>query len=957
MAKVEPWHHLIAEPAPSDHVVQLYQDRLEPTQPLNPGGLLGRANELAMLNEFLSRATERGGALVIRGDVGVGKTALLDCAATMARTSGWRVLHAAAVEPEAEMSFAALSQLLLPLEPELGRLSEPHRDALRAALGLRTGTSSEGLVVCNATLSLLRLAALGRPVVVLVDDLPWLDHSSAVVLGFVARRLVGTRVGFLATMRTGEGGFFETTELPTLEVGPLDDEPAAQLLDSRFPALDAGARQRVLDESRGNPLALLELPGTVSFRAGRSGAGPVAVMPTSGRLHGVFASRIWQLHERARRLLLLAALDGTGDLRALASEGPVLDVLADLAEAERRRLVYFDAASHRLGFRHPLVPSTVIELATEQDRRAAHQDLAGFYTEDPDRRTWHLSEAASSPDEEVASLLEGAGRRTLRRGDPVGATTLFIRSSELSCSKAERSRRLAEAAYVGANVSGHMSHASRLLADLGGLGLGTPASLPAMVTAANLILNEDGDIDAAYRLLLGAIKGCVSCPDSDCGTIDEALYTLVLACFFAGRSELWGAFLSALPSLGRDLPATVSLGSQTLSDPARTASAVLGKLRSEIGRLTEETDQTWIVRIALAGSLLDLLPACRSALRRVARGEGGAIAAAVNAQSLLASDAFSTGEWEEARQLAAAAANWCLENRYVLRTWPGRHVIAMIAAARGDYATAATMCAEMVQWAVPRRAGLVQCYAWQTLALSALGRGDFEEAYRQASKISPAGALAPSAPYALLVHLDLVEAAVRTGRQAEAAAQVAACRRGGIAGLSPRLALLVGAAEGLVAPDQAALGHFGEALAVPEAASWPFDFARVQLLYGERLRRARYLREARRQLEAALETFERLGARPWVQRTANELRAAGQAKPHANVEQWDALTPQEREVAQLAAMGLSNKQIAERLYLSHRTVGFHLYRVFPKLGVTSRAALRDALASREPGGERRTAQV
>ncbi len=280
----------------------------------------------------------------------------------------------------------------------------------------------------------------------------------------------------------------------------------------------------------------------------------------------------------------------------------------------------------------------------------------------------------------------------------------------------------------------------------------------------------------------------------------------------------------------------------------------------------------------------------------------------------------------------------------MLLAWPGRHVQALIAAARGDYETAGAISADMLQWAAPRRARLLQCYAWQVRALAALGRGDFDQAYLQASKISPAGTLASHVPYALLVQLDLVEAAARAGRQGEAAAHVAAIRDAGLAGLSSRHAMLAHASAAVTASDDDAPRLFDRALMVPGADCWPFDLARVHLLYGERLRRTRAVTGSRVHLRAAQETFDRLGAAPWAQRTAAELRAAGQAPPQTCERDGHALTAQEREVALLAASGLTNKQIGERLFLSHRTVGFHLHRAFPKLGISSRAALRDALA-------------
>jgi ATP/maltotriose-dependent transcriptional regulator MalT len=311
-------------------------------------------------------------------------------------------------------------------------------------------------------------------------------------------------------------------------------------------------------------------------------------------------------------------------------------------------------------------------------------------------------------------------------------------------------------------------------------------------------------------------------------------------------------------------------------------------------------------------------------------------------------DDLQTGRWDDAEHLAEEASELCQAHGYQNLTWPCRFLQVVLAAAKGDDERAETLADEIVQWAGPRGIRAAQFRVSHARGLTALGRGDFEEAYQQASRISPPGTLASHVSHALTVLLDLVEAAVRTGRNAEAAAHVAAMQKANLAGLSSRLALVVGGSAAIAAPDDGALELFQAALALPGIERWQFDLARVRLAYGERLRRRRAMREARVQLNAALEIFERLGARPWVDRASAELRATGQAKPRAGDNVSDRLTPQELEIVSLAASGLTNKQIAERLFLSHRTVGGHLHRAFPKLCVTARAGLRDALASISP---------
>ena len=377
----------------------------------------------------------------------------------------------------------------------------------------------------------------------------------------------------------------------------------------------------------------------------------------------------------------------------------------------------------------------------------------------------------------------------------------------------------------------------------------------------------------------------------------------------------------------------------------RLAAPVLGQLDAAIQALADESDPTRIVRLAFAGIFVDRVGACRQALWRVVRDgrSGGAVGSATTALILLSLDDFLTGRWDEAEQLVDEGLK--LSETHGYWSLGGRHVKALLAAARGNRVRTQLVTSEMNQWAAPRR---IRAYGWQPRALAAVGLGDFEEAYRQVSTTNPPGTLASHVPYVIWSTLDLVEAAVRTGRHEEAGAHVNAVRKAGIAGLSSRLALLAAGSAAIAASDDNASDLFEEALAIPGIQRWPFDLARVQLLYGERLRRTRNVAESRAHLDSARETFERLGARPWTRRAASELRAAGHARLRASGQGRDALTPQEREIALLAASGLTNKQIGERLYLSHRTVGFHLHRLFPKLGINSRAALRDALASAPP---------
>ena len=912
--------------------------------------LVGRRDELALIGALVERARTGGQALLLFGEPGAGKTALLDAAADMAAEAGSWVLRAAGAEFEADLAFSGLHQALLPLFDEFGHLSATHRDALNVALGFGEGPPPDRLLVSAATLTVLRQAAAASPGLVIVDDLPWLDRASAGVLGFVARRLAGSRVGFLAASRTGEESFFERAGLPHHELGPLEEDAAHGLVSSRFPEVALPVRQRIVAEAQGNPLALLELPATLSGAQRAAAEALPVVLPLSRRLQALFASRASDLPAPTRRLLLLAVLDGSGDLRVLQAAAGQQGI-DDLAPAEQAGLVHVDDRTGRLVFRHPLTRSAIVELSTSSDRRQAHRALADHLADQPERQAWHLATAAAGPDEEVADLLEQVAHRLMRRGDATGAVAALLRGADLSPGGPGRSRRLAEAAYLGARATGAAGSVSQLLATARSADPELSGSLPAAVAAAHMLLNGDGDVGTAHRLLAGAIDIRPGPYDASDDTLIQALHTLFLVCYLRGRAEPWPAFDAAFGRLRPPIPMELSLLRQTIADPARTAARVLPEMDTAIADLRDEADHWRILIVSAAAIFTDRLAGCREPLLRVVRDgrAGGDVASAINALTILCLDDTMAGRWDEAQRVADDGLELCETSGYPLLAWTVRHRRAALAAARGDGDTARELAGEMTRWAAPRGAGQAEAAAHHVDALAAQGRGDFEDAYQHAAAISPPGVLASHVPLALWVAMDLVEAAVRTGRHAEAAAHVTAIREAGIAAISPRLALLAGGSEAVAAPDDSALGLFEEALAIPGADRFPFDLARVQLCYGERLRRARVTKESRAHLSAALDTFERLGARPWAARAASELRATGQARARADQPARGSLTPQEREIAMLAAAGLTNKEIGQQLFLSHRTVGAHLYQIFPKLGITSRAALRDALASLPPG--------
>ena len=911
--------------------------------------LLGRTAELDQLAALVASISDSGAAQLVLGEPGAGKTALLEAASKQAVAAGITVLGTVGVEFAVVERFGTLGALLRPLHLELARLTEVERDALSVALGLRPGTPPPGAVVCAAALALIRQAAQRQPLLVTVDDAQWLDRGSAEVLAYVARRLPGSRVGFIAVQRAGTAGPLTDSGLPELELQPLRTEQADQLLLARFPQMAPSARARVIHEAAGMPLALLEIPLALTG-AQRAGATALpATIPVGHRLGDLYGSRIRSLSPRARSELLLAALDGQGGhLGAIRRATPEDPELLGIAEAETTGLVRVDDVSHRVEFSHPLVRATVVDRADPQARRAAHLALAHALPERSAQRVWHLAGAADAPDEAVADLLEQHAISALAVGDVAGAMAALERSAELSSTASARARRQLQAAFIGADVSGDLARAAELLEDAERLEPAVTGSLAATVTASYLLLNRECDVDRAHQLLVTAIENHPGRRDPTDRALNDALHSLIITSWFGGRAKLWVPFREALGRLGGEVPADVDLCYRMFADPAHQAVPFLEQLDRAMAATATELDPIRVTRVALAGVYTDRIGPCRPALWRVINDgrEGGAVALAINALVTSCVDDWLTGQWDEAVELATAGTLLCDEHGYGrYSVILGSYISQLVAICRGDLDGGEEAATQMAQLAAERGPGMLLVFAHHLRTLRALAVEDYETAFAEACAISPPGALADYAPHTLWCLLDVVEAAVRTGRLDAARAHVNAMRSAEVDRISPRLAMLTAGAAALTADDDIQANEmFLQAMEVADGRRWPFDRARIQLAYSERLRHQRDPELARTVLLEAMDTFEHLSAQPWVRRTSRQLRAAG-VPPRPSDRQPDApeLTGAEYRVAQLAASGLTNRQIGEQLFLSHRTIGAILYRIFPKLGVTSRAALRDAL--------------
>jgi DNA-binding CsgD family transcriptional regulator len=912
-------------------------------QPTEEGDLVGRARELDAVYGFLDEAAARGGALVLCGETGVGRTALLDAAEGRARRGGATVLRSGGAAARADRALGALAEILRPIRHELHRLDHPRRSALDEAIGVTGGPPPGRLQVCIATLAVLRAVGRDSGLVLVVDDLQDIDPDSAATLAFVGRRLAGSRVALLAAVDLA-GSTAPPAGLAQLQIAPLAAADSARLVRNSFPGVPAHLVDAVVAEGAGNPLALRELAADAA-RAERSAAAP------GPHLQERFAVRIRPLPAATRRALLLAALGGDDVVAVLTASPHVADLLEP---AERAGLVEVDGSSGAVRFRHPLVRSTVRRLATPGERREVHRVLARHLVDRPERRLRHLADAAVAPDERLARLAQRTAWHVLRRGDAVAAVSLLTRAASLGRGRRSRGGRLAAAAYVAAHGTGDLSSAPLLLAAArrADPGHGSPYT---PITQAYCLLHGEGEVGDAHRLLVSALAGRRDLDRPDPAVV-AGLHALVDVAAWAGRPDLWASVRESAGDPGVSRSTGLHLRAAVLADPAGVSREAAASLDEEIRRLGTEPDPIRITRVAALGLALDRVAECREPLRRVLDDArtGRSLAAATTASALLCAGDVATGRWDEAGELGHRGIELCEQHGHRPAAASLRLSQALMAAARGDEVRTRTLVDAIAAWAAPRGVRTVVDEGRRVLALAALGRGDVEDAYRHAGAVTAPGRLATSSTAALRVSMDLVEAAVRLGRPEEARRHVQAMRDAPVHAVSARFAMLTAASEALVAEPDLAEASFQEALAAPGAERWPFDQARIQLAYGRHLRLQRRAAPSRVFLAAALDTFQRLEALPWAAQAQHGLRATGvtigrPVEPGAAAD----LTPDERAAASLAAAGLTNKQIARRLMVSHHTVAARLYQAFPKLGVGSRAALRLAMLDldRETAGQ------
>src|SRR4051812_10548716 len=911
-----------------------------------PPVLLGRADERELLDRLLENVRAgQSAVLVVRGEAGVGKTALLHYSARQA--SGFRLARVAGVESEMELPFAGLHQLCAPLLGRLGALPQPQQAALGVALGRSSGPVPDRFLVALAALSLLAEAAAERPLLCLVDDAQWLDGASGQVLGFVARRLLAESVGIVFGVRDPIGGR-ELLGLPELRLAGLPEDDARALLATVIPGrVDERVRDRLIAETRGNPLAILELPRGLAATQLPGAFGLAETEALSGRIEESFLRRLETLPEQTRLLLLVAAAESVDDPLLVWRAAERLGIGLSAATADETEGLL--AIGERVAFLHPLVRSAVYRSASVRERRAVHLALAEVTDGqiDPDRRAWHLAVAAPGPSDEVASALERSAGRARARGGLAAAAAFLRRSVALTRDPARRVDRALAAAHASL-------HAGAFDAAL------------ELIAAA-----EAGRLDELQRARVELLRGQVA----SAGAGTEAPALLLRA---ARRLEPLDRELARetyLDAWGAALFAGHLAGAEDLLDVSRAALAA--------ARPTARPHPSDLLLDGLAELVTEGRATAAPALRRAVsafRGEGisvekglqwGVLAssAAVELWDFESWDAVITRQMELARDAGALAPlSIALNGEGIVVTWRGDFAAAgrviaeadavteatgtriapygglLLAALRGRETEARTLIDATIREATAGGEGLAVQYAQWTTAVLYNGLGRYEDALAAAQQASD---VTPELFIAVWALPELIEAAVRSGNADVAPAALERLVASAEAGATDWGLGIAARARALLSEGEAAELSYAEAIDRLSRTRLGPELARAHLLYGEWLRRGQRRVDARAQLRTAHDMLVAMGADGFADRAHHELLATG-AKVRRRVDETrDELTPQEELIARLARDGRTNSQIGAELYLSPRTVEWHLKKVFTKLAISSRMGLHDALPGRD----------
>jgi DNA-binding CsgD family transcriptional regulator/tetratricopeptide (TPR) repeat protein len=903
--------------------------------------LLGRESECATIDRLLDGARDsRSGTLVLRGEAGIGKSALLDYAAR--RAEGMRVLNGAGVEAESELPFAGMHQLLWPVLDRLDELPPVQAAALRGAFGLSADSVEDRFLVSVALLGMLTAVADDEPLLCVIDDAHWLDSGSAEALVFVARRLQADSIALLVAAREGDERRFEAPGLAELALGGLGAGDAVALLESSA-ELPAAVRDELVRATGGNPLALHELPAALNAEQ-RAGRAPLDLdLPLTEGIERAFLARVRPLGDDSRRLLLLAAADDTGDPGTVLRSAQALDIdAAAFDTVEGAGLLLTDGV--HLRFRHPLLRSAVYRAAGFGERRAAHEALAAALDDDAnaDRAAWHRAVVAMAPDDAAADALAATADRAQRRGGHAAAARALERAADLDSDAQRRTDHLLGAA-TAAVLAGHLRQASALV-DRAEPGLDNPLRRAQAAKVRGHVQVTAGRPREGHIVLAAAAREVLP--------LDRAtgLELLGLACVSAAmagemdglsRSYQLAASVEPDPDSNEQVFLVRLLGGLGHGVTTGDTKTSVPLIREALTR-ADQLEDPRLVEMAGSGNVLlgDWEGARRYHDRaiRLAR-ERGALGVLPQTLSLRAMVAlwqgFLTESAEDAGEAVRLAEDIGAENARALPM----ACLAWIAAVRGDEAECERLAEAVLGTSLERGLAMSAGLATWALAQRDVAMGRWEAALVRLISLMDVRPGFGHPVITVLSTWDRVEAAVHVGRP-EVAEQAVGLLAHWVTGAAPEWGSPVLAdcrAISAATPEEAD-AHFEAAIAGLGGAR-ALDRPRIHLHYGEHLRRAKRRIDARTHLRDAVEAFDRVGAAPWADRARRELRATGETARKRDISPLAQLTPQELQVARLVGEGATNKAVAAQLFVSPKTVEYHLRKVFDKLGIASRGEL------------------
>ncbi len=923
-----------------------YSPRTPPhlTNHMAPLPLEGRADDIALINHLIDQIDRRGSTLVITGEPGIGKSALLEVARHRAAERSIAVLTMTGVRAEVHLPFAALELALRPLMKRAASLVPRQRSALLTAFGVCDDAGPPDIfLVALATLTLL--TAGSQPVLLVADDAQWLDQETYDVLAFISRRLSADSVVLLVAMRDDFNRSFGDASTLRMRLSGLGHADAERLLDSHAPNLPADLRSRFLEEASGNPLALLELPR--GERAAQASDTPW--LPLTERLELAFSSRLSDLPVATRTLLFVAAENDGTSLHEILSAGEAVlgqrSGLDALSPAIAAGLIQIDGTEVR--FRHPLVRSAMHQAADPATRQKIHAALAAIIQDQLDRRLWHRAAATLGTDDALADDYDRMAARALRRGAVAMAIEVLENAARLSSTASARTDRLLRAAELAAD-------------------LGQPELLERLLRQA--------DVDACDQLASARVGWCrevIQPPALSDPAKIPALIDFAAQAEAAGAKDLAGNLVwraaqrywwsSAGEALGARVLAAANRLELPPTDPRLIAICAYveplrlgGALHATLRQLSETRHGDPAVARIL-GSTADVIGAfdlgvgflseSSAALRE--QGRLSDLARVLFAQAWAE---MEVGHWTSAMREAEEAVRFAEETGGTPWIAAATIVKARLAGMQGDIEQSEAFAAQAERLALSIGASFLLAMLQVARGISAIGAGRHWEAYEHLRRLFTPSDPAFNAGLQFFGLADFVEAGVFSGNADAVRGVIEEVERVAAPTPVPWVETMLNYAKALLAAPTDAEPFFLQGLG-PCAKNWPFLRGRLLLAYGEWLRRQRRSAKARAPLREARDIFDALGASPWGNRAREELRASGETSRRRTERAWETLTPQELHIAQLAAEGLSNKEIGVRLYLSHRTVGYHLRQIFAKTGITSRASLGAVVAKVEnPAG-------